>query len=57
METLEQLLKDLQSLLKLEDKIVLLERKVQYLESNTTHEIANLKGQQAARSESDKYVS
>ena len=57
METLEQLLKDFQSLLKREDKIVLLERKLQYLESNTTHEIANLKGQQAARSESDKYVS
>mgnify|MGYP003132854737 FL=1 len=57
METLAQLLEDLQSLLKLEDKIVLLERKVQYLESNTTHEIANLKGKQVAKSESDKYVS
>jgi len=57
MDTLTELIKDIQALLKLDDKIVLLERKFQLLESNVTHEIANLKGRQTARNEADKYVS
>jgi hypothetical protein len=57
MDTLTELIKDIQALLKLDDKIVLLERKFQLLESNMTHEIANLKGRQTARNEADKYVS